>query len=226
MTNLSSLSKTRGGAYAAIGLISAGLATVLLDAPMLVSAVATVLALAAAVFTAIYSARTSDFVARATAVAQDAERGNFEVRLTRVGENGDLLVLAQNINGLMDRTEAYVRESAASLNYVSQNKYFRKIDTRGMCGMMRIASESTNQAVTAIAAKVSDFYKVTNDFEGAMGKIATSIGDASKQLQSNARQMEQSATTSAERSVSVSAAATQATANVQTVAAAAEEMSA
>jgi len=152
--------------------------------------------------------------------------GDTESRLIRLGEKGELLELADAYNNSIDRLDAFVRESSASLMYVANNKYFRKIDTRGLVGCLRKAANATNGAVDAIGTKVKDFYQVTNDFEGAMGKISTSIGGAAQKLHQNAKQMQDSASTSAERGAAVSAAATQATANVQTVAAAAEEMSA
>ncbi len=224
--NSSSLSKARlSTVIACIASIGALLALVL-SAPTYATSALIGIAITTTIAASYFAQRTTTVIQTAADVCAKAERGNFEARLTRIDESGELKALVQNINGLMDRSEAYVRESAASLSYVSQNKYFRKIDTRGMLGLFRKSAELNNQAVNAIATKVGAFYHVTNNFEGAMEAISVSIGNAAQQLQSNAKQMQASASTSAERSVSVSAAATQASANVQTVAAAAEEMSA
>jgi methyl-accepting chemotaxis protein len=224
--NSSSLSKARLSTLVACIASIAALCALVFAAPLYMTAALIGVAITTTMAASYCAQRTAYVVQTASELCAKAEQGNFEVRLTRIAEGGDLKALTQNINGLMDRSEAYVRESAASLSYVSQNKYFRKIDTRGMLGMFRTSADMNNQAVSAIATKVGAFYRVTNHFEGAMETISVSIGNAAQQLQSNAKQMEESATTSAERSVSVSAAATQASANVQTVAAAAEEMSA
>jgi len=224
--NTSSLSKARLLGFVATGLSLGTAVSAFVSGPAALSGVLALLTATAGAAACYFGTKTAHFVTHAKKSFDDVNKGNFETRLVRTGEQGDLLELAESFNNAVDRLDGYVRESAASLLYVSKNKYFRLIDARGMVGCLLKASEGTNQAVRAIASKVGDFYRVANDFEGTMGKISTSIGGAAQKLQTNAKQMQDSASMSAERGASVSAAATQATANVQTVAAAAEEMSA
>ena len=58
---------------------------------------------------------------------------------------GRLQRLLHAINRLIDRSDAYVRESRASLEYVAQNKYFRRISEKGMTGAFGEASQTRQQ---------------------------------------------------------------------------------
>ncbi len=223
--NMSSLSKAAALGIATSGLTSGSLVCVLAGAHpgVGVSLLAVSIATSAAAY---FFARKSAAHVRRVAHCLDAiDRGDLEPRLTRVTEKGELLNLAEGVNAALDRLEAYVRESAASLLYVSRNQYFRLIDERGMVGSLGNAARGTNSAVTAIARKIQEFGKVTGDFEATMSEIGGSLADAAQRLQTNATQLQQSAATSAERGAAVAAAAERTVTNVQTVASAAEEMS-
>ncbi|POR44503.1 methyl-accepting chemotaxis protein [Methylobacterium sp. V23] len=65
---------------------------------------------------------------------------------------------------------------------------------------------------------------LADQFEAAVGSVVAQVGTAAAQLQDTARSMSANASETAQRSVSVAAAADQASANVTTVAAAAEEL--
>ena len=66
-------------------------------------------------------------IADALAIVRRAAAGDFEARITNITEDGDLGELLYSINDLIDRCDAYMRESAACMDHVSQNKYFRNL---------------------------------------------------------------------------------------------------
>ncbi|MEK7819496.1 MAG: HAMP domain-containing methyl-accepting chemotaxis protein, partial [Pseudomonadota bacterium] len=164
-------------------------------------------------------------IARMTAVCKDIDKGNFEARLVDVSETGDVGELMHSINDMVDRTDAYVRESAASLEYVARNQYFRRILEKGMMGSFLNASRAVNNAAGAIEKKVKDFGKVTQAFEANVKTVINTVASAATELQSTAEAMESIASTTSQRSTAVAAASEEASTNVQTVASAAEELS-
>ncbi len=79
-------------------------------------------------------------IQKATEVCEAIANGDFEARLIDFDAESDWGKLYLAINRMIDRTDAYVRESKASLEYVSENKYFRRIQEKGMLGAFRNAS--------------------------------------------------------------------------------------
>jgi methyl-accepting chemotaxis protein len=182
--------------------------------------------LALAVGVVFMSRKVSAAIAQMTAVCKAIDRGDFESRVINITEKGDVGDLMHSINDAVDRADAYVRESAASLGYVAENKYFRRILEGGMTGAFLNASRAVNAAAGAIEKKVKDFGKVTQAFEANVKTVIGTVASAATELQSTAESMESIAKTTSERSAAVAAASEEASTNVQTVASAAEELSA
>ncbi len=80
-------------------------------------------------------------IQRAIDVCEAVADGNFEARITNITETGDAGRLLHAINRLIDRSDAYVRETKASLAYVAKHKYFRRISERGQLGSFGGGSE-------------------------------------------------------------------------------------
>ena len=227
MMNGSSLSKanilTMASAGAVVFLLAAQIATLGFS---VVTAVVGLVALAVPVGTVFFLRRVSGFVSQAHKVTQRVSQGDFEARITGINEKGDFGEMLWGINDMIDYADAYVRESQASMEYVSNNQYFRRIVERGMRGAYGHASKIINRASTGMEKKMTDFATVTNDFEGNMGEVVSTVSGAANQMQGSAQSMTQSATSTSERATTVAAAAEQATTNVQAVATASEELSA
>ncbi|HIP78079.1 MAG TPA: methyl-accepting chemotaxis protein, partial [Kiloniellaceae bacterium] len=84
--------------------------------------------------------------AKAEAVCLRAAEGDLEARITDIEEFGELAGCLVAINRLLDLTDAFVRESSASLEYASQRKYFRPFLLRGMLGDFRRGAAVINTA--------------------------------------------------------------------------------
>lgn len=151
--------------------------------------------------------------------------GDFEVRISDIRGNSDLDELLFLINDLVDRSDAYIREAAACTQHVAHNKYWRKIVTDGMLGDYKTASVRVNEAVDAMANKVTEFTDVLGDFESNVQGVADTVSDTAEKVEDSATGMGRIAIVTSENSTSVAAAAEEATVNVQTVAQASEELS-
>ena len=84
-------------------------------------------------------ARYKEAVRQATVVCGEAARGNLEPRLLHIHAEGELGDMLRSINHLLDLTDAYVREAGTCLAYASEDKFFRKVLTRGLLGCFRAA---------------------------------------------------------------------------------------
>ena len=168
--------------------------------------------------------RTEKSISRALVVCQAAARGEFETRVTGIRDSGNLGELMWSVNEMIDRSDAFVREARASMQYVSDTKYFRRIVEKGMIGSFGQSTRVINAATDATAAKVSEFAAVADAFEKNVFQVVETIASASVELQSSAQSMEAVAAATTDRATAVAAASEKASSNVQVVAAAAEEL--
>ncbi|MEQ8837030.1 MAG: hypothetical protein RID07_09535, partial [Lacipirellulaceae bacterium] len=152
--------------------------------------------------------------------------GDFEARLTRISVSGPLGELLHLVNDLIDRCDAYVRESSACMGAVSENSYYRKIIETGMQGNFLIASQTVNHALDTMQNRVSDFALATDNFQKTVGQVVESVASASTELSASAETMDKTASDTSAQAEAVSDAASQASNNVQTVAAASDELTA
>lgn len=165
-------------------------------------------------------------VHKARSVCEAVAEGDFEARITNITEKGEAGLLLQAINRMIDRSDAYVRESRASLEYVESNKYFRRISEKGMAGAFGEASRTVNNAMSAMERRVTDFTSVVQNFENTMSEVVESVAAAACELEASSNTMESSAISANEQAATVAAAAEQASANVGAVASATEQLTA
>ena len=114
-------------------------------------------------------------IANALAVMKRVAAGDFEARITGIEASGDLGELLYTANDMIDRCDAYVRESAACMEHVSNNQYFRKIIETSMLGSFLNASQTVNAALGAMQKKVDDFGVIADSFERSVGSVVALI---------------------------------------------------
>ncbi|MCX2725260.1 HAMP domain-containing protein [Roseibium salinum] len=110
-------------------------------------------------------------VRKAVKVCEAVADGDFEARIVNITEKGEAGRLLHAINRLIDRSDAYIRESRASLEYVASNKYFRRIAVRGMTGAFGEASRTVNTAMDTMEHRVAEFSRVVQLFEAQMKEV-------------------------------------------------------
>lgn len=148
------------------------------------------------------------------AVCERISAGDFEARVMGIpnapGKERDL---AQRMNEMIDRTDAYVRESKACLGFIAQNRHFRRIAEDGLQGGFLTAARSTNTAADGIGHTL-----------GAFGELVQYLETAVETFQDKASFLSGIADSTLEESGSVSNSANDALMDIQSVSAAAEEL--
>ena len=127
---------------------------------------------------------------------------------------------------MLDIVDAFVRESSASMEYVSRGKFFRKVLVRGLPKSFRAGATVINAGIDAMDRKVRDLAEVAQKFGSSMDLVARELDAAASELESDAGSMAAAAGETSRQSTAVAAASEQASVNVQTVASAAEQLSA
>ncbi|MFG1925585.1 methyl-accepting chemotaxis protein [Cryptosporangium sp. NPDC048952] len=135
---------------------------------------------------------------RALAVACEATgKGDFEVRVPQLpGEDrySDVVTIRHSLNHLLDMTDAFIREAAASLASATEGRYHRKFLERGMQGTFRAGARSINEARDSMQASARQVEQVADhrlalaaDFENAVLSVSETVAAASTQLGASAQ---------------------------------------
>jgi methyl-accepting chemotaxis protein len=225
MTSSCSLSSARGLLVGNLAALLLAVPAVWLAGPWAGAGLLIVAALAGAL-ALLHVAGAARWITRTRDVCAAVAKGDFEQRLIGLPRAGELKAALQEINRMIDVTDAFVREAGASMEYVSRNKYFRRIAEPGLLGQYRLQAQRINEATVAIEEKIRAIGEIALHFERAVGGVVDGVAAASTGLETTAHGVAGCASTATGQATAVAAAAEQASANVQTVAAAAEELSA
>ena len=130
------------------------------------------------------------------AVCEAAADGDFEVRAMAVAGAEDdptLRALRTAINRLLDRTDAYVRESAASLQAASEGRFHRRFVVEGTAGAFRAGATTINHATELMAAAQADLDAVASRrteladrLDQTVAAVAEQVAAASVELSATA----------------------------------------
>lgn len=159
-------------------------------------------------------------------VCKAASDGNFEARIIDIPGSGEMAELMHAINLLIDRTDAYVRESKACLDYVSRNQHFRLIEEKGMVGSFAEAAKSINCATMSIKRRHEGFCEIAGRFEVQMATIMENVSSAVGDLTRASQHVAAASVKANEQSLIAATGAEEASVNMQNVAASTEELTA
>lgn len=163
-------------------------------------------------------------IVRTTEVMDAVSRGDFEARVLHIADRGTLGRMMHASNRMIDRCDAYVRESAAAMQAVRANKYFRRIREEGLHGALLHAARTINDAMVAIQARVGGFAVETGQFEKMIASIVGSVSAASNAMGETAGRLIEGAGETRARAVSVAGVSQAATGTMEKVAAATAEL--
>ncbi len=135
-----------GYAVVQLAIGSFGVATAVFTAAML--------AVAATVLVLLRRLRAA--IRRAAVVCSAVAQGDLEARITHIREGGELGAMLWAVNELVDRTDAFLREAAASMGMVAKGRYFRRILPAGFQGAFRTSAQAINDAVAAMGEQAAD----------------------------------------------------------------------
>lgn len=167
------------------------------------------------------------YVKQASDVMQMAARGNLNMRVTKIPENtGEIATMLYDLNRFLDVTEAFIRETDASMDAMSHGMTYRYIIERGMPGDFRMFSHKVNLAARMKAEEAKRFITLTDDFDTQSHSLVANVEAAAANLQQTSLGMQENATLTQHKTDEVSNSIDVANGNIQTVASAAEELSA
>lgn len=224
MTNLSFLSKIKFLNLAAIGLVILAVLFTYLGFPpagMAVLAIA-VLCMAEAVNC---QDKLRKEVIRMRDVSRQLALGEFENRLTRITQPGELGEMMWAINEMADHVDAFIREATASMEYVSRNQYFRNIMEGGLHGSVLSGARLINRAMESVEDKMTGFGKVAEGVDHSLKDVVKEIKGSVATLKDMTGMMEEVVEATRTGSQSAIRFSDETSQNVQTISAAAEEMS-
>ncbi|MFN8195654.1 MAG: methyl-accepting chemotaxis protein [Nocardioidaceae bacterium] len=145
-----------------------------------------------------YDAAMAEWLRVLTAAAE----GDLEARAVHVAgteELPDAQRFRNALNLLLDRVDAYVRESAASLEAASDARFHRRFLLGGTAGSLRNGAKSINEAIASMAAThaaldtVNSRIQLADDFEQTVFHVAEQMAAASTELSATASGLSESA---------------------------------
>lgn len=168
--------------------------------------------------------RNSNPSAKALAVCEAVAKGDFEQRIIGIDPQDRHADLYNAINQMIDRADAYVRESTACLDYVAERKYFRRIAERGMVGGYATATKSFNNALQIMQDQVVGFSETVGEFKASMDRVVNTVTSAAAELETSAHSMQRTAKSTSDKASNVTSAVECTAENVQTMASAATDL--
>ena len=133
-------------------------------------------------------------------------RGELEKRSILFKTRGPVLQTANNVNDLLDRTEAFMRESMDMLKAVNEGRYYRRISTTGLQGEFRIRADIINENVNVIASRMHAFDTLTGSFDSDMADIVEMVCAGTARLDDVAKHVARSTEDSLTNTAGVAAA--------------------
>ncbi len=189
MTSSSSLSDARSLALAAT-VLSVAIVAAAWFGPLATTAVAAALLVVTVLLLGRlrHLGRRLDMVA---GVCERAAQGDLEARIIgiREGDGDSLGRLMHAINHQLDIVDAFARESTASLAYVRDGRFFRRVLRRGLTGSFRHAAEVMNAATRTMGEKFGHFQEVTDRFEQELSELMREVRTSAQEMGATADQM-------------------------------------
>lgn len=227
MMNSSSLSKARFLIFLTILLV---MAAAIAERSGVISSAVEIVFLGAAVVLAICSTvllgRLKSEIQRIQSVCLQLAEGDFSKRILSIRDKGEVGDLFHTINDTVDYIDSYVRESKACMQAVSENRYYRKILPDGMRGDLLVGSIVINKALANVRDKMENFTRVANDIDHSLTKVVGELTSTVDTLKNTAHEMEKTVDDANHRTLDATEGAGHASASVNTISSASEEMSA
>jgi methyl-accepting chemotaxis protein len=153
-------------------------------------------------------------------VLKDAANGQLDARVIKLHEKGLLGGLGNDINRVLDLTEAFTKEADMAMQYANQRRYFRQIVPTGLRGGFVLYANTINKSLRLMGERDVEFKNFLNT---KVVSLANTVSSASTELTASARTISELSTETGRESVAAASGAQQASGNVQAVAAAVEE---
>lgn len=136
------------------------------------------------------------FVAQLALDCAAAARGDLEVRSHPVGASDDvpaLRALRDEVNRVLDVSDAFVREAGAALTSAADGRFHRRVLLSGLTGSFRHSATAINSARDAmratagrVDAAASDRLGLADEFESVVLAMSEGVATASTELSATA----------------------------------------
>jgi methyl-accepting chemotaxis protein len=146
-----------------------------------------------------------------TDVCARAAAGDFEARLPSIGDSPEAQAARHALNGLLDKTDSFVREAGAALGAAAEGRYHRRFLPRGMQGAFRDAAariaQSTDEmsrSTTQLAEAARSRSALADELENAVLTVSEQVATAATEMGASANGLAdfaREAVTGAERGV-------------------------
>ena len=102
----------------------------------------------------------------------DIENGILERRIVNSDSKGELRFLCDGMNNMLDQLEVYMRDAFAVVDALSNDKYYRVMQTSGLRGLYGKSAENINVSV----AKMQENHRALelSDIDGKLAVVARS----------------------------------------------------
>ncbi|WP_433790821.1 methyl-accepting chemotaxis protein [Actinoplanes sp. CA-252034] len=118
--------------------------------------------------------------------------GDFDARVRQtpgLEDRPELVELRHELNRMIDRTDAFIREASASLKAASEGRFHREFLLGGMLGAFRDGALAINQGRTAMAENAARItasgetrLRLADDFENQVMAVAEQVAAAATEL--------------------------------------------
>ncbi|WP_417484818.1 methyl-accepting chemotaxis protein [Maricaulis salignorans] len=163
-------------------------------------------------------------IRRAGKIVRAVANGDFEQRIINISADPEIAEMELAINLLIDRSDAYLRESQACFDHVRQNKHYREISEVGMVGSFRTAARAVNAAIGSIRQRHDASVDLATNLESELSSVVAGVSQTAGQLKAATTALNGASDAANQRCISASAGAEEASTNMQSVAAAAEQL--
>lgn len=176
LSNISSLSKARisNVILAAMILIQTIALFFFIEAPLLLT-ILSIIEIGILYACWMYIKRTQNFLKYTTTICEKTRAGDFEARIINTTEKAELENLADEMNGFIDSSDAFVRESALAMQAASRGDFYRKIILTGMSGAFSRSADGINSAIDLLDKK-------NTEIEEAKAEIAKSTDELNTRM--------------------------------------------
>ena len=115
------------------------------------------------------------------AICARAASGDMSGRVLHLKSYGELSPTLAAFNRMLDLTDAYIRESSASLSFAAEGKYYRPFLPAGMVGQFRRGADVINGARQAMEARAEESARLQGEVAGLV--TAAAGGDLDRRLE-------------------------------------------
>ncbi len=182
--NTSSLFKNNQALVLFISLIGVGIYA-LLSASYILAAIIFLITIVSLFIPNSAASKTSHILQNAQKILTEAAQGKLEGRITHIPDNDSQdTKIAWAINDMLDQVEAFMRDTATTIESASAGKVYRHTYPQGLQGLFHNTAESVNKAVNSIANgyKTKRMGELSHKFANLGGGIEEGLSIIQKDL--------------------------------------------